>query len=195
MSSGNSDKFGGITEYFKKHDDIEITCISDNLNSDIFKLKPPENVKTLYLPKDDSEKYFSDNHFDLIVINNYKSEFNRNICRLCEIIKVHPSLLPAFPDDNAITQAFDAGVKVSGITIHTITEEEENDKIIAQYPILISNLMHYDEFEKAVLNLENLITPIVVEKLLDNKLFDFQDLFDNHHHGCGGNCGGCGGCH
>src|SRR5699024_10559851 len=34
------------------------------------------------------------------------------------IVNVHPSLLPSFPGKDAVGQAIDAGVKVSGVTIH-----------------------------------------------------------------------------
>ena len=154
ISSGNSDKFGAIIEYFKLHSDIEIICLSDNTDSDIFKLKAPEFVKTYRLKQNETEKFFKNNKFDLIVINNYKSQFNRNIYKLGKFINVHPSLLPAFEGNNAVYRAFAAGVRVSGVTIHTLTDNPQNDKIIAQYPVLISNLMHFNEFEEAIFNLE-----------------------------------------
>ena len=37
-------------------------------------------------------------------------------------------------------------------------------------------------------NLTDMIYPIVIEKTLDNKLFDFQDLIDRSH-SCSGSCG------
>ena len=55
--------------------------------------------------------------------------------------------------------------------------------------------MHFDEYEASLRNLEKVLIPIVADKLLDNKLFDFQDLFASNSGGCGQGCSGCGGCH
>ena len=35
-----------------------------------------------------------------------------------KIVNIHPSLLPSFPGKDAVEQALEAGVKVSGVTIH-----------------------------------------------------------------------------
>lgn len=195
MSSGNLERFAPVIEYFKNRNDVKIVCICDNLNSDIFNIQKSENVDTKYLSSDGAQNYFAGNNFDLIIMNDYRSKLERKIYDFGRFINVHPSLLPAFQGDNAIYRAFESGVKVSGITIHSISNKPENDRIITQYPVLITNLMHFDEFEKALRNLESILIPIVADKLLDNKIFDFQDLFETHSGGCSGNCGGCGSCH
>lgn len=195
MSSGDSDRFGAVIEHFNNRNDIEIVCISDNLKSDIFNLTKPDYVETKYLSSDGAQSYFAGNNFDLIIINDYKSKLDRKVYDFGKFINVHPSLLPAFQGDNALYRAFESGVKVSGITLHTLTNKPENDKIITQYPVLIPNLMHFDEFEKSILNVENALIPIVADKLLDGKLFDFSDLYNPNTKSCGSNCHSCGECH
>ena len=49
-----------------------------------------------------------------------------------QIINIHPSLLPAFPGLDAQKQAFDAGVKVTGCTVHYVDELLDNGPIILQ---------------------------------------------------------------
>jgi phosphoribosylglycinamide formyltransferase-1 len=48
------------------------------------------------------------------------------------IVNVHPSLLPAFPGVNAVEQALEHGVKITGVTVHFVDEGVDTGPIIAQ---------------------------------------------------------------
>lgn len=47
-------------------------------------------------------------------------------------INIHPSLLPAFPGIHVHEQVLEAGVTVSGCTVHFVTEELDGGPIIGQ---------------------------------------------------------------
>jgi phosphoribosylglycinamide formyltransferase-1 len=47
-------------------------------------------------------------------------------------LNIHPSLLPLFRGLHAQRQAIEAGVKISGCTVHFVTEEMDQGPIIAQ---------------------------------------------------------------
>jgi phosphoribosylglycinamide formyltransferase-1 len=53
------------------------------------------------------------------------------------ILNVHPSLLPAFPGANAVRDALDWGVRVTGATVHLVDEEVDHGPIVLQEPVLI----------------------------------------------------------
>ena len=186
MGSDRGNNFSAIVEYFK-NSGVEITCLSDNLNSDILKCAEKLGVKHQYRPFEETAGYLGANDFDLIVLSDYKKELTEEILELGRFVNVHPSLLPAFKGADAVQRAYFAGVKVSGVTVHRVVDEPEGYKIIAQYPVLIGNDMHFDEFEAEIHNLENLLYPIVIDKLLKDEVFDFGDLIS----GCHGNCKGC----
>ncbi len=49
-----------------------------------------------------------------------------------KIVNIHPSLLPAFPGLDAQKQAFDAGVAITGCTVHYVDELLDHGPVILQ---------------------------------------------------------------
>lgn len=53
------------------------------------------------------------------------------------ILNIHPSLLPAFPGTRAVQDAWEHGVKTTGVTVHYVDEGVDTGPIAAQCPALI----------------------------------------------------------
>ena len=189
MGSGEGTNFQAIAGYFRDKD-VKITCISDCLNAHILDRAKKLGIENHYLPFEETAGFFGANSFDLIVLAGYMRILPPDVLDLGRFVNIHPSLLPAFKGKDAIQRAFFAGVKVSGVTVHWVNDEVDGGKIIAQYPVLIDNSMHFDEFEQEIHKIEHILYPIVIDKLLKDEVFDFSDLVGN----CG-SCGGCGNCH
>ncbi|HEY4431567.1 MAG TPA: phosphoribosylglycinamide formyltransferase [Paenibacillus sp.] len=53
------------------------------------------------------------------------------------IINIHPSLLPAFAGKDAIQQALDYGVKLTGVTVHFVDGGMDTGPVIAQRSVVV----------------------------------------------------------
>src|SRR5207249_2596227 len=76
---------------------------------------------------------------------------------------VHPSLLPAFPGAHAIQDAWDWGVRVSGVTIHYATEDLDMGPIILQRPVEVAPDDTIETFERRIHVMEYVLYPKVLK--------------------------------
>lgn len=86
-----------------------------------------------------------------------------------KIINIHPSLLPAFPGKDAIGQALNAKVKVSGVTIHYVDAGMDTGPIIAQKAIEISNHETKESLQTKIHQIEHELYPRVIQGLLQSQ--------------------------
>lgn len=82
-----------------------------------------------------------------------------------KIINIHPSLLPAFPGVDAITQALNYGVKVTGCTIHFVDEGMDTGPIIAQKSLEIGNYKNIQEVTQDIHEMEHELYLKVIQLL------------------------------
>ena len=94
------------------------------------------------------------------------------------ILNIHPSLLPSFPGTKTHERALEAGVKVSGCTLHFVTAKFDAGPIIGQaaVPVLdndtpktLANRVLIEEHKLYALGLE-----LVANKILKNKNVDLH---------------------
>jgi len=71
------------------------------------------------------------------------------------IINVHPALLPSFPGEDAQKQAFDYGVKISGVTIHLVDESLDAGPILYQEAVDISDCRTAEDVSYKLLKIEH----------------------------------------
>lgn len=82
------------------------------------------------------------------------------------IINIHPSLLPAFPGAHAIDDAWEYGVKVTGVTVHIVDELVDHGAILAQKAVEI-----YEDDTRETLEAKIHKTEHALYKSVLNKLF------------------------
>ena len=87
-----------------------------------------------------------------------------------KIINIHPSLLPAFKGStHAQHDAFEHGCKVSGLTIHFVTDDVDGGPIIYQKCVDISGCSSGDEVAEKIIKSEHGAYPEVVDSFAKGK--------------------------
>ncbi len=81
------------------------------------------------------------------------------------VLNIHPSLLPSFPGMHAIRQAIEAGVKVTGCTVHFVDEGTDTGPIIAQTPVPVLDGDDENKLAERIHHEEHRLYPAVVSKL------------------------------
>lgn len=75
------------------------------------------------------------------------------------IVNVHPALLPSFPGLDAIGQALDHGVRVTGVTVHFVDEGTDTGPVILQRAVEIPANWDRQELERSIHAIEHEIYP------------------------------------
>jgi phosphoribosylglycinamide formyltransferase 1 len=78
------------------------------------------------------------------------------------IVNVHPSLLPSFPGLRAIERAVEAGVKVTGVTVHFVDDGMDSGAIVLQEALELSYPAGIVEIEERVHRVEHRLLPRAV---------------------------------
>jgi phosphoribosylglycinamide formyltransferase 1 len=86
------------------------------------------------------------------------------------ILNIHPSLLPSFKGLNAQKQAIDAGVKVSGCTVHFVDTSVDNGPIILQKCVPVFDMDNETSLSNRILDEEHKIYKNAINLLINNKL-------------------------
>jgi len=96
------------------------------------------------------------------------------------VINIHPSLLPAFPGVSGYDDAFQAGVTVSGVTVHLADEKVDHGPILAQesFPRMENDTL--DTFKARGLAVEHRIYPDVLAKIAGGGLADLIKSPNGH---------------
>jgi len=84
-----------------------------------------------------------------------------------KIINLHPTLLPDFPGLDGIGQAFRAGVKVTGCTVHYVTLEVDAGKIIEQRKVPVEPDDTLESLTAKVHAAEHALLPAVIARLAE----------------------------
>src|SRR5688572_7309913 len=82
------------------------------------------------------------------------------------VLNIHPSLLPSFPGLHPQRQALDHGAKLSGVTVHLVTEELDAGPILLQRSVPVLDDDTEDSLAARILAEEHVAYPAAVEMMI-----------------------------
>jgi phosphoribosylglycinamide formyltransferase-1 len=86
------------------------------------------------------------------------------------VLNIHPALLPSFPGAHGIQDAFDAGVKVTGVTVHFANENFDEGPILAQEAVRIAEDDTLETLEAKIHEVEHRLDPAALQLLAQGRV-------------------------
>lgn len=83
------------------------------------------------------------------------------------VLNLHPALLPSFKGAHAIQDAWDAGVKVTGVTVHFANEDYDKGPIVAQRAVPVLETDDIESLEARIHEAEHVLYPEVLRLLAE----------------------------
>jgi phosphoribosylglycinamide formyltransferase 1 len=104
---------------------------------------------------------------ELVCLAGYMRLLSKDFVHAFEdrIVNIHPSLLPAFPGLDAQRQALEAGVKITGCTVHYVNEDLDAGPIILQKCVAVEPGDTVESLSAKILDLEHELYVDSVRKL------------------------------
>ena len=86
------------------------------------------------------------------------------------VLNLHPALLPSFRGAHAIQDAYEYGVKVTGVTVHLANADYDRGPIIAQRPVVVEEDWTVDQLEEAIHQVEHQLYPEALQLFAQDKV-------------------------
>ena len=83
------------------------------------------------------------------------------------VLNTHPALLPAFPGAHGVRDALEAGVKVTGCTVHIATAELDAGPIVAQTPVDVLPDDTVESLHERIKAAERALYPTAIRRFME----------------------------
>jgi phosphoribosylglycinamide formyltransferase 1 len=91
------------------------------------------------------------------------------------MINVHPALLPSFPGLDAIGQALEHGVAITGVTVHFVDEGVDSGPILLQRAVEVPYTRDRGELEEEIHRVEHELLPEAIRRLAAGRVSVEED--------------------
>ena len=172
LASGNGTNLQAILDQLHGRDGVEVVGVASN-TSDAPALERARGagIETAVFSGDDYVSreardsaiadWLAERGVDLVVLAGYMELLSGGfVGRFAQrIVNVHPALLPSFPGLDAIAQALEHGVRVTGVTVHFVDEGVDSGPIILQAAVPVPADGDRGSLEEAIHATEHELLP------------------------------------
>lgn len=109
---------------------------------------------------------------DLVVLAGYMRKVHAAVLNtfVNRVVNLHPALLPSFKGAHAIQDAYEAGVKVTGVTVHIADAKYDCGPIVAQRAVVIEEGWNVEDLEAHIHEVEHELLPKTLELFAEGKV-------------------------
>ena len=183
LASGGGTNLQAILDKLHGRDGIEVACVASN-KADAQALARAERAQVetaVFAAEDHPDReardaaigdWVEERGVDLIVLAGYMELLSPKFVRRFRnrIINVHPALLPSFPGLEAVQQALDHGVKVTGVTVHFVDEGVDSGPIILQRAVPVPADRQWQTLEDEIHAVEHELLPKTIQLIAAGKV-------------------------
>jgi len=118
------------------------------------------------------QRSLEEKQVDLICLGGFMRLFTAEFVQRWygRMLNIHPSLLPSFPGLDPHGQALQAGVKISGATVHFVIPETDAGPIVMQGAVTVADDDTAETLSQRILGIEHRIYPEALRLLASGKL-------------------------
>ncbi|MDO8602390.1 MAG: phosphoribosylglycinamide formyltransferase [Candidatus Omnitrophota bacterium] len=182
--SGNGTNLQAIIDSQKKgyiKADIKLV-VSDTPDCYALTRAKTSGIKTLVVEKKNFKtkkdfeaeilKCLKKENIDLVVLAGYMRMLSGDFISAYEnkILNIHPALLPSFKGGHGVRDAFEYGVKITGITVHFVTLDMDAGPVILQSPVKVTEDDTEETLAEAIHEEEHKIYPRAIQLFIEGKL-------------------------
>jgi phosphoribosylglycinamide formyltransferase 1 len=171
LASGTGTNLQAILDTLHGRDGIEVACVGSNRpEAQALERAARVGIETAVFAcgsRDRAERdaemaeWLAERGVDLIVLAGYMELLSPGFVRRFanRVINVHPALLPSFPGLDAIGQALEHGVRVTGVTVHFVDEGVDSGPIILQRSVDVPYTRDRSQLEREIHEVEHQLLP------------------------------------
>ena len=183
LASGGGTNLQAILDKVHGSDGIEVAGVgSDKPDATALERAQKAGVETAVFPRDDYPDreardaaigdWIEQRDADLVVLAGYMQLLSPSfVGRFSNrVINVHPALLPSFPGLEAVQQALDHGVQVTGVTVHFVDEGVDSGPIILQRAVPVPEDREREALEDAIHAAEHELLPEAIKLIAQGRV-------------------------